>query len=146
MLSRVLILAGAAATILSAFLTWVTITGLGVVLDLGPIGAELGLADGTVAGTDTSLWPAIVAVGALAAVLGLLGVGRSVLIVLGIVTTLAGAALVYYMANVIDLETSGASDLEGLLADTVLDSSTGPGTPLLLAGGVLILAGALARR
>lgn len=146
MLSRVLILAGAAATILSAFLTWVTITGLGVVLDLGPIGAELGLADGTVAGTDTSLWPAIVAVGILAAVLGLLGVARSLLIGLGIVTTLAGAALVYYMANVIDLETSGASDLESLLADTVLDSSTGPGTPLLLAGGVLILAGALARR
>jgi hypothetical protein len=146
MLSRVLILAGAAATVLSAFLTWVTITGLGVVLDLGPIGAQLGLADGTVAGTDTSLWPAIVAVGALAGVLGLLGVGRSVLIVLGIATTLAGAALVYYMANVIDLETSGASDLEQLAADAVLDSSVGPGTPLLLAGGVLILVGALARR
>lgn len=146
MLSRVLILAGAAATVLSAFLTWVTITGLGVVLDLGPIGAQLGIADGTVAGTDTSLWPAIVAVGGLAGVLGLLGVARGVLIVLGLATTVAGAALVYYMANVIDLETSGASDLEQLAADAVLDSTVGPGTPLLLAGGVLILVGALARR
>lgn len=146
MLSRVLILAGAAATVLSAFLTWVTITGLGVVLDLGPIGAELGLADGTVAGTDTTLWPGIVAAGALAGVLGLLGVARSLLIVLGIATTLAGAALVYYMANVIELETDGGDELESLLADTVLDSSVGPGTPLLVAGGLLILVGALARR
>ncbi len=146
MLSRVLIVAGGAAVVLSALLTWVTVTGLGVVLDLGPIGAELGLADGTVAGTDTSLWPAIVAVGGLAAGLGLLGIARRVLIGLGIAATLAGAALVYYMANVIDIETSGASDLEQLAADAVVDSSVGPGTPLLLAGGVLILVGALARR
>ena len=146
MLSRVLILAGAAATVLSAFLTWVTVLGLGVVLDLGPIGAELGIADGTVAGTDTSLWPGIVAVGVLAGVLGLLGVARSVLIVLGIATTLAGALLVYYMANVVDIETRNSDELESALADALIDTTVGPGTPLLLAGGVLILVGALARR
>ena len=146
MLSRVLILAGAAATVLSAFLTWVTVLGLGVVLDLGPIGAELGIADGTVAGTDTSLWPGIVAVGVLAGVLGLLGVARNLLILLGIATTLAGGALLYYMANVVDIETSGSSELGSEIADALIDTTVGPGAPLLLAGGVLILVGALARR
>jgi hypothetical protein len=146
MLSRVLILAGAAATVLSAFLTWVTVRGLGVVLDLGPIGAELGIADGTVAGTDTSLWPGIVAVGVLAAVLGLLGIARNLLVLIGVVTTLAGAALVYYMANVVDFETNDSGELEGELADALIDTTVGPGTPLLLAGGLLILVGALARR
>jgi hypothetical protein len=146
MLSRVLILAGAAATVLSAFLTWVTVRGLGVVLDLGPIGAQLGIADGTVAGTDTSLWPGIVAVGVLAGVLGLLGVARNLLIVLGIATTLAGGALVYYMANVVDIETRNSGELESEVADALIDTTVGLGTPLLLAGGVLILVGALARR
>lgn len=149
MLSRLLILAGAAATVLSVFLTWVTISGLTIVLDLGLVGPELGPGDHTVNGTETELWPAIVAVGAIAAVLGLLGVARGVLIVLGLVTTLAGVALVVYMSNVIDNSTAGDNVLDELTnqaANALLNSSTGPGTPVLAVGGLLILVGALARR
>ena len=149
MLSRTLILAGAVATVASAFLTWVTISGLTVVLDLGLVGPELGVGDHDVTGTETSLWPAIVAIGVLAAVLGLLGVARGVLIVLGLVTTLGGAALVVYMSNVIDYATRGEDvfdDLTNEAATAVLDSTLGPGTPLLVAGGVLILVGALLSR
>lgn len=149
MLPRLLILAGAAATVLSVFLTWVTISGLTIVLDLGLVGPELGPGDHTVSGTETELWPAIVAIGAVAGVLGLLGIARGVLIVLGLVTTLAGVGLVVYMSDVIDHATAGDDVLDELTnqaANALLDSSTGPGTPLLAVGGLLILVGALARR
>jgi uncharacterized protein (TIGR03382 family) len=146
MISRGLVLAGAAATILSAFLTWVTVTGLTATLDLGILGAHLGAGDRTVAGTDTSLWPAIVAAGVIAAVLGLLGVARRLIIALGLLTAIAGGLLLAYMANVIDLETRGNGALERAAAGSLLDSSVGPGTPLLLAGGVLILLGGLVSR
>ena len=146
MVSRLLVLTGAAATILSVFLTWVTVTGLTVTLDLALAAADLGPDDRTVAGTDTARWPALVAVGVVAAVLGLLGVGRPVLVGLGVLTALAGGLLIAYMANVIDLETRGSSELEQAAADALLESSVGPGTPVLLLGGVLILLGALAQR
>jgi hypothetical protein len=143
-ISKVLGLAGAAATILSAFLTWVTVTGLAVTLDLDLISADVGAGNRTVAGTDTVLWPAIVAVGALAAVLALLGVGRRLLIGLGLITAVAGGLLLAYMANVIELETRDGARIEQDTARTLLDSTVGPGTPLLLAGGVLILLAGLA--
>lgn len=146
MTSRVLVLAGAAATILSAFLTWVTVTGLTATLDLALAAADVGPDDGTVAGTDTALWPALVAVGVVAAVLGFLGVARPVLIGLGVLTTIAGGVLLAYMANVIELETRGDSELKRAAADALLESSIGPGTPVLLLGGVLILLGALSQR
>lgn len=146
MLPRLLVLAGASATALSVFLTWVTVTGLTVTLDLALAAADLGPDDRTVAGTDTALWPALVIVGGLAAVLGLLGVARPVLIGLGLLTTLAGGLLLAYMANVIDLETRGSSELERAAADALLDSSVGPGTPVLLLGGVLIGLGAFTQR
>jgi hypothetical protein len=145
-LSKVLALAGAAATLLSALLTWVTVTGLAVTLDLDLMGADVGAGNRTVAGTDTVLWPAIVAAAALAAVLALLGVGGRLLVGLGLITAVAGGLLLAYMANVIELETRGNGELERGAARSLLDSTVGPGTPLLLAGGVLILLGALARR
>ncbi len=143
MISRVVLLAGSAATILSAFVTWVTVTGLSVTLDLGLIGAGVGAGNRSVAGTDTALWPALVAVGVLVAILALLGIGRIVLIALGLLTTLAGGLLVVYMANVIELETRGSGELERAAAGALFDSAVGPGTPLLLAGGILVLLGAL---
>lgn len=146
MLPRLLVLAGATATVLSVFLTWVTVTGLTVTLDLALAVADLGPEDRAVAGIDTVLWPALVAVGALAAVLGLLGVARPVLIGLGLLTTLAGGLLLAYMANVIAVETRGGSELERAAADALLDSSVGPGTPVLLLGGVLIALGGFAQR
>ena len=144
MISRVLVLAGSAATILSAFLTWVTVTGLVVTLDLDVISADVGAGNRTVAGTDTVLWPALVAVGVVAAILALLGAGRRLLVGLGLLTTIAGALLLAYMANVIELETRDGAQLERAGARSLLDSTVGPGTPLLLAGGILILLGGLA--
>jgi hypothetical protein len=141
-------LAGAAATILAAFLPWVTLKGLTVTLDLGLVGADAGVANRTVSGTDTSLWPALVAIGVVVAALALLGIARRLVLALGLLVTVAGGLLLFYMANVIDIATRGGGELEQelkrALADALLTSSVGPGTPLLLAGGVAIVAGALA--
>ena len=146
MVARALVLAGSAATILSAFVTWVTVTGLTVTLDLDLISADVGAANRSVAGTDTVLWPALVAAGVIAAVLGLLGAARRLLIGLGVLIAIAGGLLLAYMANVIELETRDGAQLEQAAARALLDSTVGPGTPLLLAGGILILLGALAQR
>jgi len=145
-ISRALVLAGGVATILSALLTWVTVTGLVATLDLDLISADVGAGNRTVAGTDTVLWPALVAVGVVAAVLALLGVGRVLLVGLGLLTTIAGGLLLAYMANVIELETRDGAQLEQAGARSLLDSTVGPGTPLLLAGGLLILLGGLTAR
>ena len=146
MIARALGLAGSAATILSAFVTWVTVTGLTATLDLDVISADVGAANRTVSGTDTVLWPALVAIGVIAAILALLGVGRILLVGLGLLTTLAGGLLLAYMANVIELETRDGAQLERAGARSLLDSTVGPGTPLLLAGGMLVLLGGLAQR
>jgi hypothetical protein len=143
-------LAGAAATILAAFLPWVTLKGLTVTLDLGLVGAEAGAGNRTVSGTDTSLWPALVALGVVVAALALFGIARGLVLALGLLVTVAGGLLLVYMANVIEIETRGGGELERALkralADALLSSSVGPGTPLLLAGGLAIVAGALLRR
>jgi hypothetical protein len=144
-ISKLLVLAGAAAAILSVFLTWVTVTGLAVTLDLDLVSAQVGAGNRTVAGIDTVLWPAIVVLGGLAGLLGLLGVGRRLLVALGLVLAVAGGLLLVYMSNVLELETRDGARLERAAAQSLLESSVGPGTPLLLAGGVLIVLGALAR-
>lgn len=139
-------LAGALATILAAFLPWVTVKGLPVTLDLGLVGAEASAVNRTVSGTDTSLGPVLVGLGVVVAALALLGVARRLVLGIGLLVTVAGALLLVYMANVIDIETRGDGELQRALADALLSSSVGPGTPLLLAGGFAIVAGALARR
>ena len=148
MLSKTLMLAGAAATILAAFLPWVTLKGVAVTFDLGLVGAEVVPGNRTVSGTDTPLWPALVAVGLVVAALALLGIARGLVLALGLLVTVAGGLLLFYMANVIDIETRGGGmferELKRALADALLTSSVGPGTPLLLAGGVAIVVGALA--
>jgi hypothetical protein len=82
-ISRALGVAGGGATILSVSLTWVTVTGLTFTLDLDLISADAGAGNRTVAGTDTALWPAIVAVGALP--------GTPVLLAGGILILVGGA-------------------------------------------------------
>jgi hypothetical protein len=146
MLSRILLLGGAGATLLAAVLPWVTVDGPSLDLDLGLVGARASAGDRTVAGLDTSLWPVLVAVAVVVALLALLGVARRVLLVLGLLVTAAGALLLVYMANVIDFETRGDNGLKRAAADALLSSTVGPGTPLLLAGGVAIVAGALLLR
>lgn len=146
MLSRLLVVSGSVATIAAALLPWVTITGLGATLDLGLIGADVSVGERTVAGTDTALWPVLGGAGIVSAALGLLGVARRPLALIGLLTAVAGGLLVYYMANVIELETRDDGALKRAAGRALLDSSIGVGTPLLLAGGLLILMGALARR
>jgi hypothetical protein len=143
MISRILILLGAAAVLGSVTLPWVTVKGaLPTVLNLNVIGADVSPFDKTVSGTDTQIWPVVAGVGAVVAVLALLGLAKKLLVLLGLITTLAGAGLVYYTLNAVDLATKGDT-LKNTLAKTALDSSAGAGPLLLLAGGVAILVGAL---
>jgi hypothetical protein len=143
MISRILVLVGAAAVLGSVTVPWVTVKGaLPTVLDLGLLGANVSPFSKTVSGTDTQVWPIVAGVGAVVAALALFGIARRVLVLLGLITTLAGAGLLYYVMNVVDLETKGDT-LKNTLAKTALDSSAGAGPMLLLAGGVAILIGAL---
>ena len=137
-----LLLAGAAGLALSVLLPWVTVKGPGLSIDLGIVGAKVSSGSRTVAGIETSVWPFAVGVALLVLVLTLLGAATRLLAVLGLVVTVAGAALIYYCANVLDIETSG-STLKRAISDAVLTSSTGPGPPLVLASGIAILVGAL---
>jgi hypothetical protein len=141
MISRILVLAGAAAVLGSVAMPWVTVTGpLPRQLDLGLLGAEVSPLGKTVSGTETKAWPIVAAVGAVVAVLALLGLARKLLVLLGLLTTVAGGALLYYVMNVVDIETK---DDAYAPANLVLDSSAGAGPMLLLAGGLAILIGAL---
>jgi hypothetical protein len=143
MISRILILAGAAAVLGSVALPWVTIKGaLPSTLDLGLLGAEVSPLGKTVAGTETKAWPLVAAVGAVVAVLALLGLARKLILLLGLLTTVAGGALLYYVMNVVDIETKGDT-LKNALANMALESSPGAGPMLLLAGGLAIAIGAL---
>ena len=143
-LSRLLLLAGAAGVALSVLLPWVTIRG--IALDLGPIGAAVSPVARTVSGTDTSVWPLIVAIAAVVALLAVLNVARRVVLVLGLVAVAGGGALLYYVTHAVEMEAEGRSAIEQLIANAVITSSTGPGTPLLVAAGLAIVAGALLAR
>jgi hypothetical protein len=137
-----LLLAGAAGLALSVLLPWVTVKGPGLNIDLGIVGAKVSSGSKTVAGVETSVWPFAVGIALLILVLTVLNVATKLLAIVGLVVTIAGAALLYYCANVLDIETSG-STLKRAVSDAVLTSSTGPGPPLILASGLAILVGAL---
>ena len=142
--SRLLLLAGAAGVALSVLLPWVTIRG--IALHLGPIGAQVSPGARTVHGADTSIWPLLLGAGALVAILALLGIARRLLLVLGLLVIAAGGALLYYVSNAVELEAGGRSAIEQLIAHAIVTSSTGPGTPLLIAAGLAIVVGALFAR
>jgi hypothetical protein len=141
-LGRVLLLLGAAGMLICVVLPWVTVKSVTFPIDLGIIGASVTPASRTVSGTDTSIWPVLVAV----AIVGLLGVARRLLAAVGALAILAGSALLYYVSNVIEIATSASSTLEQKLADLLLTSSPGLGPPVLIAGGIAILGGAVLLR
>jgi hypothetical protein len=143
---RLLLLAGSLGLALSVLLPWVTVEGLALSLDLGVVGAEITPGSRTVAGVETSVWPVCVGVAALVFALTLLNVAHRLLAVVGLLVTAAGGALLYYCANVIDIETSDSGPIARAIADALVSSSTGPGPPLVLASGIAILAGALLSR
>lgn len=140
---RLLLLAGAAGLALSVLLPWVTIRGLALALDLDIVGAEVTPGSKTVAGLETSIWPAAIGIAAAVFLLTVLNVARKLMAVLGLVVVAAGGALIYYTSNVIDIETSDSGPLARALADAVVDSSMGPGPPLIAASGLAIMVGAL---
>jgi hypothetical protein len=143
MISRVLVLVGAVAVLGSVTVPWVTVKGaLPAVLHLDLLGADATPLSKTVSGTDTKAWPVVAAIGAVVAALAILGLARKLLLLLGLLTTLAGGGLLYYVINVVDIETKGDT-FKHALATTALHSSAGAGPLLLLAGGVCILIGAL---
>jgi hypothetical protein len=143
MISRILVLAGAAAVAGSVSLPWVTVKGaLPSQLDLGVLGAEVSPLSKTVSGTETKAWPILAGIAAVVAVLALFGLARRLLVLVGLLTTAAGAALLYYVMNVVDIETKG-DELKNALANAALDSSAGAGPLLLVAGGLAIVIGAL---
>ncbi|MBA3746199.1 MAG: hypothetical protein H0W96_01740 [Solirubrobacterales bacterium] len=64
---------------------------------------------------------------------------------IGLLVIVAGAGLLYYVSDAVELETEG-NRIEQLIADAVISSSTGPGVPLLLASGLAIAIGAALAR
>lgn len=142
-IGRLLVLGGAAGVIGAAFLPWVTVEGAPIDLDLLRVGIS-GVGK-TVSGTDTAAWPGVVGVGGVVAVLALLNLARKLILLLGLLITLAGAGLVYYVMNVVDIETSG-NVIKETLAGALVSSTAEPGPFLLLASGVVILVGALLNR
>jgi len=141
--SRAVVLAGAAAVLISVTVPWVTVKGaLPSRLNLGVLGASVSPLGKTVSGTDTKAWPYVAGVGAVVAALALFGLARKLLMLVGLLTTLAGGALLYYVLNVVDIETKGDT-LKHALATSALSSSTGAGPVLLLGGGLAILVGSL---
>lgn len=138
---RVLVLAGAAALVLGALLPWVEVRG--VPLDLDWLGVGIPIGGREVAGTDTAAWPVLVGVAAFIALLAVLGRARRLVLGLGLAALAAGAALMYYLANVIEIETSGRSEVERSLAELAVRSSVQAGPYVLLGGAVLIVVGAL---
>jgi hypothetical protein len=139
---RMLLLAGALGLALSVLLPWVTVKGPVASIDLGIVGGEISSGSKTVAGVETSVWPFAVGIALLVVVLTILGVAARLLAVVGLLVTIAGAALLYYCANVLDIETSGSA-VKRAVSDALLTSSTGPGPPLILASGLAILVGGL---
>ena len=137
-----LLLAGALGLALSVLLPWVTVKGPEASIDLGIVGAKVSSGSRTVAGVETSLWPVAIGVAALVVLLTVLGVAARLLALVGLIVAIAGAALLYYCSNVLDIETSGSA-LKRAVADAVLTSSTGPGPPLVLASGLAMLVGGL---
>jgi hypothetical protein len=96
-----------------------------------------------VSGTDTKAWPPLVAVAGVAAALAVFGILRKLLVVIGLLTAIAGGGLVYYVMNVIDIETSHDA-LKRTAAHLAVASSTQPGPFVLPAAGACMFVGALA--
>lgn len=142
-IGRLLLLGGAAGVIGAAFLPWVTVEGAPIDLDLLQVGIT-GIGK-TVSGTDTAAWPGVVGVGGLVALLALLNVARKLLLLLGLLVTVAGAGLLYYVLNVVDIESKG-NVIKETLAGALASSSAEAGPFLLIASGIAILAGAILKR
>jgi hypothetical protein len=143
-LGRVVGIAGAVLIAVAAVLPWVTVSGR-LPLDLGLLGADVTAGGRTVGGEDTAAFPYLLGLAAGTSVLTVLGRARRLLLLLGVLVTVAGGALVYYLTHVVDIETSDRSVVERTAAELALDSSVELGPYALILAGVLVIAGAAAR-
>lgn len=141
---RLLTVLGAVGVLVSVLLPWVTVSGTPLDIDLGLLSVDVVPGGRTVAGTGTSAWPVVLAAGLL--VLGLSVVPRAgrLIAALGGLIALAGAGLVYYAEHIIRFKTEQHGAIVALIAKATITSSTGPGPPLLLISGLVILVGGLA--
>lgn len=136
--------AGAVAIAIAVALPWVTLEGR-LPLGLTVLGAEVAAGLRTVHGFDTDAAPALFAVAAIAAVLSILNRARRVRLGLGVLVLAASGGLIYYLANVVQFQTSDRTVLERTAADLVLGSSLGAGPFVLAAGGAALVASSLKR-
>jgi drug/metabolite transporter superfamily protein YnfA len=143
-LGRLLATLGGLGVLASVFLPWVTVSGTPLHLGLGLLSVDIVPGGRTVSGTGTSIWPVIVVAGLL--VLGLSVIPRAgrLIAALGGLIAAAGVGLVYYVENIIKFKTDQHGAIVALIAKATITSSTGPGPPLLLASGLVILVGGLA--
>ena len=141
-IARILLLLGAGGVALSSVLPWVRVEGLPINLDwLDTRVAPLGK---TVSGTDTPAWPYLLAAAGVIAGLTLLNVARKLLMLFGLLVTVAGAGLTYYAMNVIEIEAEKRGAVVEAIATAAADSSAQLGPFVLLASGLCILVGAVA--
>lgn len=140
---RVLVLLGAAALALGTVLPWVDVAGVPLKLDW--LGLQVPRIGREVAGTDTAAWPFVLGFAAVVALLALAGRARRLVLGLGLVSLVGSGGLLYYLSNVIEIETSGRSAVEQTLAQLAIRSSVQVGPYVLLTGAALIVAGALMR-
>lgn len=130
-------------------LPWIEVSGLPIELDVLPVAGTV--LNETVSGLDTAAWPLVVAVGggvvALAARRIMVPGGRLArigLVGLGGLTALAALGLVYYAANLVDIELSDRSSAERAAAEALVEAEVQTGVYVLLASGVAVVVGAAA--
>lgn len=128
-------------------LPWIEVSGLPLDLDVLPVAGTV--LDETVSGLDTAVWPVVVGVGGVVAALAVRRMAapggrlaRLGLLGLGTLSVVAALGLVYYAANLVDIELSDRSAAERAAAETVLEAEAKSGVYVLLASGVAVVSGA----
>ena len=144
--ARWLAAGGGLAVVAAVVLPWVTVRAR-VPVDLELLSVEVPAGEHTVAGIDTMVWPGLAALAILAVTAAALRRGRRLFVGLGLLFAAAGAGLLYYLANIIDIKTRDSSVLERTAADLLIGTSVGPGPYVIMGGGAaLAIAGLLRRR
>jgi hypothetical protein len=144
LLGRLLTILGGLGVLVSVFLPWVTVAGTPLDVNLGLLSVDLDPGGRTISGTGTSVWPIVCVVGLLVLALSLVPRAGRLLALLGALVAVAGAGLVYYVENIVKFKSDGHGALVGLIAKATITSSSGPGPPLLLFSGLVILVGGIA--
>lgn len=141
-LARLLILLGAGGVALAAVVPWADVSGPAqqFKLDLLNVRADPGGRD--VSGLDTPAWPFLIGIAALLVALVMLNKLRKLVMLFGGLIVLAGAGLVYYVTNAVEIETKG-DEVKSLVGQVAFSSDTRLGPYLLIASGLLIVVGAV---